>query len=257
MQVRLSLMTTQESQFPPEAEEEYVEPWIEITEFPGSQLDLYSFGLEIGAANLMQEVRKFVYTHFRSLGPRVTDVYTDSSNILQRVLHFQIISEPQSQSAHLSEACRYACGLILFLVFQNHIIDETLLMNDFLHKLKSALNKLVPFSGPQNKLILWLLAIGGVQALKLPEKAWFVGHLVTVSEYLDIYSWEDMKVALKSVVWVETLQVKGFDQLWEEIRRMSEFLAEENPFSDMSETILMGMEHNINEETHGDIGAPS
>ena len=37
-----------------------------------------------------------------------------------------------------------------------------------------------------NIFMLWLLAVGGVSALDMPEQAWFVSHLTKMTEEVGI-----------------------------------------------------------------------
>jgi hypothetical protein len=216
---------------------------IKIPELMSPQLDLGAFGLEIEPAILMHEVRRFTRDHFTPLVPGTIisqDVHTDCNAILQRLLHFQITFEANSTSACLSEACRYACSLLLFYPFENPVTDPTLLLNGFMHKLKSPLSKLLPSSGHQNQLLIWLLAVGGVQALELPEKEWFIAHLVVVAENLGLQSWDDMKFALEGIIWVDAFRGKAFQQLWEETSQVAEVLAGQNPSYSLSAEDFQG-----------------
>ena len=52
-----------------------------------------------------------------------------------------------------------------------------------------------------SKKLLWALYFGGVAAVVGPEKLWFVKHLITSCEALNLRVWADVEAILKTVFW--------------------------------------------------------
>ncbi len=221
------MVLLQESIFPPDEDETtgQLPPLSDVDSVPPkNQLDLRIFSLHSKIIDLMEETRTLTRTW-------TGDLQSCLSSLLQRLLHIELC--PKDHRSSLSDACRYALCLFLLLLFSGHYPDPTLLINCWLQKLKSALVRVVPMSGVKNKLIVWLLAIGGVAALNTPERDWFVGYLLAAVTSLELESWEDMEEAMSRVLWVHQIHDPEFQKLWKEVQSLKESLLEQDPLSVM------------------------
>lgn len=72
--------------------------------------------------------------------------------------------------------------------------------------------------GTKSHLLLWLLAVGGITAHSMPERSWFVGHLVVVVSDLDIRTWDDMRRHLVQLAFHDNFCDISFKKLWIEVR---------------------------------------
>ena len=61
-----------------------------------------------------------------------------------------------------------------------------LMLQSLVRDLKASLTYMIAEIGTASHLLLWLLSVGGITAHSMPERAWFVGHLVVVITDLDI-----------------------------------------------------------------------
>jgi hypothetical protein len=161
------------------------------------------------------------------------DIHSSLCALLQRLLDVDVISEG-SRAASISDATRWAAVLFSFLPFTLHWPDPTLTIRTFLCKLICALCQVVPSSGAENPLIVWLLAVGGATAYKMPEREWFVDHLVVVTATMELQSWEEMRSCLQKVLWIDTHLDRPFKKLWDEVQGASGSLAEKDPFHAVS-----------------------
>lgn len=159
------------------------------------------------------------------------DFHWQFNALLQRLCYLKIRAPASSSTAKYTEACRNATALFLFLPFDNHYPDPTLVVNGMLHKLKFALKDLVPNVGSQSQLLLWLLSIGGVISLNLPERDWFVGNLVPLVAHLELRSWTEFTTALESVIYVQKFLDGAFRELWNDIKFATEALVEQDPYA--------------------------
>lgn len=67
--------------------------------------------------------------------------------------------------------------------------------------------------------MLWIFCTGAVAADKMPERAWFLGHLVEMTEEMKIITWDDLKTFVGRVIWHERLNTMAYTKLWGEIER--------------------------------------
>jgi hypothetical protein len=205
-----------------------------------NQLDFEAFGVEKTVSDLMGNVRhlcrvfsyKAIQVIHRKDAVRGGDVHSMVNLIAQRLLHIKPLAsvDPGSSGARITDACRFASLLFLFLPFDNHWPDPTFVTNSFLRGLKAALSSLVPSSGIENQLQIWLLAVGGVAELNPPEREWFIRRLVAVAADLELESWDDVEHCLERVIWIKAFNDSRFRQLWKEVRLASESMAMQNPF---------------------------
>lgn len=64
-------------------------------------------------------------------------------------------------------------------------------------------------------LLVWLLAIGGIVAEKLPaERRWFVGWLAEVGGEMEV---EEVKECLLKVAWLIVMDDAPLKSLWDEV----------------------------------------
>jgi len=97
--------------------------------------------------------------------------------------------------------------------------NPTLMVNALIHRLKDSLIFLIRERAASDLLMLWLLSVGAVSAWAVPERAWFIGHLVPMTVDLGIESWEDMRGALTRVIWHAVFCEDSFRDVWDEVGR--------------------------------------
>ena len=158
-------------------------------------------------------------------------IHAKVCSILGRLLQAKPDQDPESYDARITKCCCLAASIFLFLPFENHFPDPTLLLNSLVHRLQTALSSIVPSSLDGNKLLAWLLSVGGVAASNLPtERDWFVSHLVESAVDLELKSWDDMKSCLKKVLWIDAMDDSPFRELWEEVLSSVTRLTTQDPF---------------------------
>ncbi|KAH7351269.1 hypothetical protein BKA65DRAFT_255223 [Rhexocercosporidium sp. MPI-PUGE-AT-0058] len=118
----------------------------------------------------------------------------------------------------LSECTRLALLLHVFTPWRGLPPDGTLSMKLLLYQLITTLKDFLASSDYENRvLVLWIFAAGGVAAGCMPERKWFVGHLVEMVEAMGIESWEIWKAHLRNIVWHDNLCGPKYRALWDEI----------------------------------------
>lgn len=129
------------------------------------------------------------------------------------------IAENQSSHSYLiSECTRLALLLHVFTPWRGLPPDATLSMNILLHRLIASLRTLLgSLKFGNNMLVHWIFAAGGVATAGMPERKWFVGHLVEVIQQMNIDNWESWRAQLTCIVWHENLCGRKYRALWEEI----------------------------------------
>jgi hypothetical protein len=228
-----SLVITTESQFPIETPAALSVPNTLCPPNP-NLLDLSAYITDKTTLDILIEIRSFCFAFDEYVRDETTSVvgnigiHPGIGVLLQKLLP----KHQQSSLSPLSQASRYAAAIYLFLLFDNHFPDPTLLLNSLLHKLKSALDSILPCAGEVCYLVWWLLSVGGVVAAKLPaERDWFVSNLVETASDLDLNNWEDMKGCLKKVIWLEVINESPFQDLWQEVVKIAQCESTCYPFS--------------------------
>lgn len=118
----------------------------------------------------------------------------------------------------ISECTRLALLMHVFTPWRGLPPDATLSITLLLHQQIAALRELIMHpSFTSNNLTLWIFCAGGVAASGMPERKWFIGHLVQLTEELGICDWETCSGYLRKVVWHENLCGKTYRVLWEEV----------------------------------------
>lgn len=66
---------------------------------------------------------------------------------------------------------------------------------------------------------LWCFFMGGIAATGTQERPWFVDELRRVYEHDAVSTWDEVRVILKSVLWLDSACDSAGKDLWNEVRR--------------------------------------
>jgi len=145
-------------------------------------------------------------------------------SVLERLLQMSRSPANDSPIPGLSQSCRLAGCLHVFTPMSGYFPDPTLMLHQLVRDLKSALTQMIRAVGTRSELLLWLLSVGGITAHSMPERTWFVGHLVVVITDLGIKDWPDMRQHLIQLAFHDNFCDMSFGKLWEEVRRRQQLL---------------------------------
>ncbi|KAH8597086.1 fungal-specific transcription factor domain-containing protein [Bisporella sp. PMI_857] len=240
-----TFIITGEPQFPDEYENTLLDP----TPLPdplstSHQLDFADFIEDRVTLNVLQEARQYMLDFeqnsrnsqsIRFAIPKAIAIHSKNSWLAQRLLHKP---SPGTIIEPMAACCRYAACMFLFFLFEHHYPDPTLVLNSLLHKLKSSLDEILPCSGKEHTLVLWLLTVAGVTAEKLPaERDWAVGYLVESAAELGLRTWDDMRAVLAIVIWVDGIEESRFCRLWDDALSAARGTMVADPFCAIIEEI--------------------
>jgi hypothetical protein len=137
----------------------------------------------------------------------VADTFEIQSELLS-------ILEPDSYESDvlsLREALRMGA-----LIFMKEIVQEyPLALLGSTQRMKNALSSILDIK-KYAPLLLWLLFMGGISSKNSIDRVWFMAHLVKALPKQS--TWEDVRRALKIVLWIEKLQGDHCKNLWEEVK---------------------------------------
>jgi hypothetical protein len=182
-----------------------------------------TFGIERGLVDILDEVNQLTIrfsTNFHSTSPdEGLLVLGQLSSILQRLLQPPpiVIDNNDPALVGLSESCRYAGALHVVFPLMGHYPDPILMVNALVHKLKDSLMYFIPFAETANLVLLWCLTVGAVSACQMPERNWFIGHIIGAVTDLDITNWEEMRSGLEGVMTHAVFCDNSFALVWSEV----------------------------------------
>ncbi|KAF2235640.1 hypothetical protein EV356DRAFT_444661 [Viridothelium virens] len=175
---------------------------------------------------------------FSHVDPELYDATETRNMILKEANHmshmftitvttlFQLSPRPETDPviSRLLESCRYAAVLHVFFPLCGYYPDPTLMVNTIVHDLKASLDIYTIFLTLHTDLVLWMFFVGGVSAWNMPERNWFVDHLVVITQDLEVITWEHVRTRLTDVVWYAVFCEDSFRRLWQEIEVKAESL---------------------------------
>jgi len=155
-----------------------------LTTHDGSNADLKEFGVDVVTANVLHETQRLsrLYTATVDYGSpeEALTVLTHLCAIIERLLQMSKAPTDDSPIPGLSQSCRLAGCLHVLTPLSGYFPNPTLMLHTLVRDLKASLTYMIAEVGTESHLLLWLLAVGGITAHSMPERAWFVGHLVVV-----------------------------------------------------------------------------
>ena len=178
--------------------------------------------------------------HTPLLDPEIADVlcrlhnlfdssqYNLSSNNLHDltcyVIHKLLLWEPKLQTDSVmcdltaSSIVRHATVLYLLIIHGPTYFSHARLQYATALKLQaqmeySWLNMLFNHGA----LTLWLLSVGMVASDGIPEGQWFMSQAQKAAEALDLWTWDDVIVRLRGIVWLDSTAAEQlFQEKWQE-----------------------------------------
>ena len=118
---------------------------------------------------------------------------------------------------------------LVFTPMSGYFPNPTLMLHTLVRDLKASLSHTIRAIGMQSHLLLWLLSVGGITAHSMPERKWFVGHLVVAVTDLGIESWETMRQNLVKLAFHDNFCDISFNELWVEVRQKQDALSSVEP----------------------------
>ncbi|TKA74133.1 hypothetical protein B0A55_06832 [Friedmanniomyces simplex] len=194
----------------------------------GSEKDLREFGVDVPTANILHEVQRLSRTYTATVNygapEEAATILSYLCSVLERLLQMSRSPAKDSPIPSLSQSCRLAGCLHVFTPMSGYFPDPTLMLHQLVRDLKSSLTHMIRAVGTRSHLLLWLLSVGGITAHKMPERGWFVGHLVVVITDLGILNWPAMRRHLIQLAFHDNFCDENFGLLWKEVRARQELL---------------------------------
>lgn len=81
---------------------------------------------------------------------------------------------------------------------------------------KCKLPEIAPLSPATDRLLLWILTMGGIVAMDKRERPWFAAQFSNVIIRSRLTHWKDLKSALISTLWLDSACDMGGRDLWRE-----------------------------------------
>jgi hypothetical protein len=86
-----------------------------------------------------------------------------------------------------------------------------------MERLKRALKIMTTSFEVDPLFLLWVIACGGVAALRAEEKTWYATRLVDVAADLHLVSWDEIRRCLVDFIAVHEACKSRFRSLWDEV----------------------------------------
>ena len=188
-------------------------------------IDLQAHGVAPEYADLMLNIRmlarNFQTANDCSSAQEYQGVLTFLCSTLQRLLQLPAPEPDSDYKGVITAACRHALIIHVFAQWCGHQPDPSLIVSTAQSNLLCSLRRLSEHR-VSNRLLLWLLAVGGTCPYGPAQHKWFISQLADTIDDLGIRSWEEMKESLKQVIWHEYQDEKQHNELWNQVLALRE-----------------------------------
>lgn len=158
-----------------------------------------------------------------SVVPESATILCDSRNSLQwHIMSLPPASHLGSVGSHATQS--YEIYRIALMIFGVGVIfplpPQSAPLPELVRLLQLELQS-SPSSGSRTNIHLWCLFMGGIAATGTQERKWFVDELRRYCEHdasVSISTWDEARVILKSVLWLDIACNSGGKDLWNEVR---------------------------------------
>lgn len=137
------------------------------------------------------------------------------------VVHRLLFSAPDlssPQSSPVSECIRYAIILYMFTIQGPTYYSHAVILNMIVGRFMEHLTRLYPTPHEHGSLYLWLFSNGLVASSGTPLYRWFMERAGALAAELQMRSWDEVLIRIKSILWLQTARAEGIFQLhWDAI----------------------------------------
>lgn len=137
------------------------------------------------------------------------------------VAHRLLLSAPNADttsSSPISECIRYAIIIYMLIIHGPTYYSHAVILNTMVTRFMVHLGRFESWPHEYDSLDTWLLAIGMVASTGSPHYQWFVERARVMASSLQLGTWNEALVRIKSVLWLETPQGEDvFRPHWDRI----------------------------------------
>ncbi|THY06335.1 hypothetical protein D6D01_09909 [Aureobasidium pullulans] len=170
-------------------------------------LDLDDFLVDATVRNVFIRLHK-VFERAQRTPISTTQLHDLTCYVIHRLL--PTASNLQSlSSSPLTECMRYAIVLYMFITHGTTYYPHTFVLNRGLIQFKAHLEQLESSSQIHDSINVWLLTIGMVASTGTLHYQWYFERARIIATLLQLQSWDDVFIHIKSVLWLNTAQGEG------------------------------------------------
>lgn len=137
------------------------------------------------------------------------------------VIHRLLITAPVSdiaQTSPITECVRNAIILYMFIIHGPTYYSHDVILNTIVTRFTDHLKRLDFTPRIYTSIEVWFVAIGMVASAGTPHYHWFKERAQGVVASLELSTWRDILIHIKTLLWLETLQGEHvFRPHWEDI----------------------------------------
>lgn len=157
-----------------------------------------------------------VFTRARQLPLSSTRLHDLTCFVIHRLLATNPSSLP-SQPSPITESIRHTTILYMFIIHGPTYYSHDFIMGTIATNLITNLIHLDSTSRFPVSIDVWFLAIGLVASSNTPNYQWFADRAQSIVHPLQIHSWDDVVMHVKTVLWLETPDDTVFRSHWDAI----------------------------------------
>lgn len=79
----------------------------------------------------------------------------------------------------------------------------------------------IPLEGhtiPRLRMHLWILVMGAIACIGLPDRSWFISRIATLSQTMKICKWQDLQTVLRKFLWHPSTSNTDGIEIWNEVK---------------------------------------
>ncbi|UKZ97060.1 uncharacterized protein TrAFT101_011829 [Trichoderma asperellum] len=137
--------------------------------------------------------------------------------VIHRLLLLPPLIDENPMHSAASECLRYAAALYMLIIHGTTYYSHAGLAHILIFQLRYNLTVLAGTNYMYEPHIIWALSVGMVSTIGREGHQWFLEQSSTVSETLNLTTWEDVLMRLHSILWIRVPQEELFRQTWKEV----------------------------------------
>lgn len=189
---------------------------------------LCEIGFTAELAKVTQAMKAYISTVERYQEGSIADPDMCRISNQRNLVQHQLLSLPPAaqfdqnfrQSYPIYETCRLA-GLIFGVGVIFPLPAQTVPFQTLVRQLQAELQESNLESSWRSRdavgVLIWALTMGGIAAIGLPERIWFIATLGSVTARSGLSRWGDLKQVFELMPWLDSACDSAGQQLWDEV----------------------------------------
>ena len=141
------------------------------------------------------------------------------------------VMEGEKEQKRVNKLCCLGIQIYLITIARHLSLAMDLNLSSVLSGLRNCLSDVSIETASCHHLLLWVVFCGGMVIHDNKDRSWFMARLRQITQILNLYDWQTLRLTLKGFLWVDNLHDMPGRLLWDVAVEQSYLELNDRPYS--------------------------